>query len=452
MPPEELASRALAWVDRHVLLHEQGDDWLPPAQVLQRGYGSLGDRARVFLAMLRQIPLEGCAIARPAAPDEIVLIGAFPLATRDRLYLFDPRHGTALRTSAGKIATLRDVQRDPKLLAGTGFDAKELAAAQAKLACPLNALPLRMEDLERTLQSLDRVTLFTDAAALKQDFTRLTGLPVRVWNTPIAGDRMPNSPTRALRLFLPPDEGGIDKTDRRKRFQDDRLPWAEVLQALNQLNLGRDQLPDLARGYLLKLIDELFKRYDLQPQEMLLHGKGEEAIRRMSRAQLFFDDENLDRLTPSDPAFRQAVAAWREKLGMAFGKLANHDADGQAAVNSFWAEDQFLGALLHTEGEDRLNNQALGGDRLPPPAKTTTTAIVAFAARDHLKLRALWVRAMVWQDKAEREQSRADRLADKARTDAAPQAASRHLAQHARRLEPGRRPQRRQRQRPAGAA
>src|SRR5438270_11995779 len=102
MPPEELANQALAWVDRHVLLHEQGDDWLPPAQVLQRGYGSLRDRARVFLAMLRQIPMEGCAIVLPEAPDDVVLIGAFPFTARNlhdqksaKLYLFDPRRGSA---------------------------------------------------------------------------------------------------------------------------------------------------------------------------------------------------------------------------------------------------------------------------------------------------------------------------------------------------------------------
>jgi hypothetical protein len=420
MPPEELASQVLAWIERHLLLHEQGDDWLPPAPLVERGYGGLRDHARVFLAMLRQIPIQACAIILPNAPDDVVLVGALT-AARDRVYLFDPRRGCAVRTPEGRIATLKDAQQDPKLLAATGLDPKQLASAQVRVACPLNAMPLRMKDLETMLQVQDRIVLYQNAQAVVQDFAKVTGMPVHVWNSAASGDNIPNSPTRALRLFLPPDEGGIDKTGRRLNFEVSLVPRTTVVHALEELHLGKGQLPDVARGHLLRLIDEMRLRYDIQPHEMLLHGKGEDAIRRIGRAQLFFDAENLDNLAASD--LQQPVGKWRQDLTVAYAKMANHDPDGQSAVNSFWTRDEFLLAVLNTEGEDRLNNPAVGAqERARPPQKTVTTSIVAYAVRDHLKQRALWLRAMVWQDKAEREQARADRIADKAKREARQQA------------------------------
>jgi hypothetical protein len=413
MPPEELASNALAWVNRHVLLHQQGDDWLPPVQVLQRGYGSLRDRARVFLALLRQIPMEGAAVVLSEAPDDPVLIAAIPATSRDRIYLFDLRQGTAVRTADGKIATLQDAQQDPKLLGETGLDAKQLAGLQLRLACPLNALAVRMQDLEQTLQVQDRITVYLAVAGVQQDLHRLSQLPVNLWNTPVAAGRTDPSPTRALRLFLPPEEGGIDKTDRRNRFQADLVPRLSIQLALEQINLG-EQLPPVAREHLLRLIEDLLKKYELQPQEMVLHGKGEDAIRRLERAEMFFDDENLDRLA-DDPAFPRAVAEWRENMRQAYSRLASKDADGQAAVNKLWAEDQFLMVMLQTDREDPLSNAGLGQDRRQPPKKTVITSIVAYAVRDHLRQRALWTRAMVWHDKAQREQEKAEREQDQAK-------------------------------------
>ena len=420
MPPAELAAQVLAWVDRHVLLHEQGDDWLPPAEVLQRGYGSLSDRARLFLAMLRQVPMEGCAIVLPNAPEEVVLIGAFPFTARDlhlqkaaKLYLFDPRRGGAIRTRAGAIATLDDVQKDGTLLAGTGLDAKQLAGAPLRLACPLNAMPTRMADLERSLLALDRVVVHADPAALKDDFARLAHRPVQIWNSPGADGRTPNSPTRALRLFLPTKEGGIDQTGRYDRFQADLLPLADVRRALEQRYLVQT-LPPEAFKRLATLIDGMLTKYDLQPHMMLLHGRGDDAVRRLGRAQMFFDDENLDNLA-SDPKFDRAVAEWRDTLTRLHAALLNGAPEAQAKINSFWVEDQFILTLLHTEGEDRLNNATSGQDRMKPPQKTTTTSIVAYTVRDYLKQRALWLRAMVWHDKAVREQDRADREKDEAK-------------------------------------
>ncbi len=86
--PAEVLRQAFQWVQRHVLLHEQGDDWLPPAQVLRRGYGSTRDRTRVFVALVRQLQLpdavqrnetmECCLFFLADAPEEVVLIGVRP--------------------------------------------------------------------------------------------------------------------------------------------------------------------------------------------------------------------------------------------------------------------------------------------------------------------------------------------------------------------------------------
>ena len=63
--PIAQADADFQWVMRNVLLHDQVDDWTPPAVTLRRGYGNAVDRALVFLAMLRQSQREGCLVVVP---------------------------------------------------------------------------------------------------------------------------------------------------------------------------------------------------------------------------------------------------------------------------------------------------------------------------------------------------------------------------------------------------
>jgi hypothetical protein len=390
LAPDELARHCFRWVDRHVRLHQQGEDWAPPAQVLERGYGGGRDRALVFLALMRQLQLEGCLFLRPGSPDEVVLFG---LLSKDgkNVWLFDPRLGLEVRTAGGKVATLADVQADPKVLEPSGLSAEELKAVEVRIACPLYALSPRMRELEKALSAQDRIVLYLDPVRLQSDVAKATGRPVQVWNSRAADGGVENSPTRALRMILPPDEGGTDKEDRLKRFQADLVPWASIGLAFEEIRLGREQLGDKAFAQLLRIAGELFEKYDLQPHQTLLRGR--DVIQRLDRVRGFLEDESLISQT-DDPAFQKAVAAWRSDANKAYAALEGNQPSGKALVNTLWGEDQYLLTLLQADAEERPDRYK----------KMALTRIIAHAVRGPLSQRVLWLRAMVWQEKAERDQ------------------------------------------------
>jgi hypothetical protein len=393
LAPAELADRCFGWVQRQVLLYEQGEEGLPPVYVLRRGYGSARDRALVFVALLRQLQLQACVFVSRASPGEVVLAGV--LCAPDEVRLFDPRLGLAVRTSDGRVAMLKDVKADPKLLQGSDLTPEQFQAAEVRLYCPLQALPIRMSELEKALAVQDRVVLYLEPVKLRREMEQATGLAVHVWNG--NGDK---SATRALRLFLPPEEGGTDKERRLQHFQEDLTPTSSVILALEQINLGPGRMPPQALAYMLMLTDDLFKKYEQQPHEMVVRGKSEEAIQRFERARSFLEDDNLGGLA-DDPSFQKAVAEWRERLSAGYAALAAKDPRGQAQVNNAWGEDMFLGALLAIDAEERP-------DKFP---KKTPVRVIAHAAREHLVARVLWLRALLWQEKAQRSQLLALRAA-----------------------------------------
>jgi hypothetical protein len=387
LSPSEQARRCFAWVGRNVLLHEQGEDWLPPANVLRRGYGGARDRALVFLALMRQLQTDGCVFVLPESGGEVILVGV--LTSKDVL-LFDPRLGLPVQSADGGVATLQEVRADPKLLAPSGLTADQLKAAEVRLACPLHGLSPRMRELERVLTAQDRIVLYQEAADLRARAAQAAGAPVMVWNAPPGpGGAVEPSPTRALRMLLPPDDGGTAKGDRLKRFEGQLIPFPLILIGLEQLKL-RPQLAEPALAQLLQYAGELFQKYDLPVRDTLLRGG--DVSKRLDRARSFLEDETLSGLS-EDPNFQKAVAVWREKMNAAYGSLFGKEAKSQARVNELWAEDQYLLALLQVDDEDRP-------ERYP---KKTVTGILAVVAREPLAERAYWTRALGWQEKAGRE-------------------------------------------------
>lgn len=398
----EQARHVFDWVTRHVLLNDTGDDWLPPDFVLRRGHGDARDRALVFLALLRQMQIDGVLLVRPEPTPEVVLVGV-PGEDKQQLYLFDPRLGLPVLTEAGKVATLDEARANPDLLKPSRLTAEQLQALEARLVVPLYALSPRMRELERLLTSQERVVLHLDPARYARDVASAVGdLKVQVWNAPGKEDRAENSPTRALRRFLPADEGGTDPDarggNRLKKHAAQLVPWTPVLLGYEQVRLGQSQLAGPGYERLLHVTSDLLTKFYVQPHEYLLRGQYDRAVARLDRLRTFLDDDSLIGLAESG-AFHKDVADWRDRLNKAaLEQLKNPQAQG--ALNAVLADDQYILSVLQLDGDDRPEMQK----------KKALTRILAHATRDPLGQRAAWLQALAWQERAEKAQAFLDQV------------------------------------------
>ncbi len=394
----EQAQRCFRWVVRNVQLHEQGDQGLPPAFVARRGFGSPLDRAVVFLELMRHYNQNGCVfvLAEPAPVVALVGVHDRSLGTTS---LFDPRLGTPIRPKQGDsaIATCADADAAPEILAASSITPAQWAKAEAWLVAPLPALSPRMHELERLVSAHDKVSLHLDAPVLMKEIQAGCKQKVVFWN---ASTAVGASPSRALRQFLPVEEGGADKTGRLGRSTSHLVPWAQVLVRMTQLKLFQELAPQAREVLVKNFVLDLFLKYQLQPREMLL--RGQDVSRRLSRIAPLLDNPALASLN-EDPNFQKRVAEWREKINEAYvAQLASKDPKFQAAVNNLWGEDQYLTALLRSENEENPQKREM----------KTLTRILAFACREPLHQSSGWLTAAYVHEKAERAQALAD-LADK---------------------------------------
>lgn len=267
LPPLQRADAAFAWVIRQVRLVEVPVQPLPPRYVLRRGTGNSFERSLTFVALLRQLDLDGCLVAfKPEpnqAPDRLL---AGVLVDKD-IYLFDARMGLPVPgPKLGDIATLAQLRKQPDVLNRLTLDARfpydvtanHLANAEIYLGFPLSALSARMRFLEGVLTNhrSNRIDLWSNPAALQEKFQKADqAVPVQNWFQP--GD--PSSPTRLLRLFLPPQDGGLDQVQalpaRMLPGYADNADEAAGLLGLNRQKLFEYQLvPWTAQPPLLRLL------------------------------------------------------------------------------------------------------------------------------------------------------------------------------------------------------
>ncbi len=149
LPPLEQARLCFEWAIRHVQLHEQADEWLPPAFVVQRGFGGGRDRALVYLALLRQFQMEGCLLTPPGPPKDAlapILVGVLVTQNeKSAIHLFDPRLGLRVAGPKGKgIATLSEVRTDPELLNPSAVPPDLVPKLEVVEISPLESLSPRM--------------------------------------------------------------------------------------------------------------------------------------------------------------------------------------------------------------------------------------------------------------------------------------------------------------------
>jgi hypothetical protein len=351
LPRLEQARVAFDWVTRQVSLKSRvrpanrntlvEDDLVPPEDVLLLGHGSATERALVYLALLRQLGIDGCMIAVPGKDGRMApwIPGALvPKEEKDfagnpvpaGIYLFDTRLGMPLPGPDGKgVARLADVVEKPdqfrRLFTGPGAEAvipPQIAKAEVRLACPLSALSPRMRHLQEKLASSSgKIVLAMNPEGLRGRFEKVTRKPVQVWNGP-GGDT--NNPTRVLRAFLPPEAGGVGNP-------------ARVIQLYDELH----QSALLARTYPRTLRSELHKYLQfvpnsyaimtLGPRHLMLTGRTRDAIRLLNQGQEEFRQyRTVFTGTPArEKEQEQKVEAWCSQLEKAKETLLRIQPEGR---------------------------------------------------------------------------------------------------------------------------
>jgi hypothetical protein len=399
LSPLEKAHFHFRWVMRNVLPHEQIASWVPPAFTLRRGFGSPLDRALLFLALLRQSEIEGCLIVVPdAEPKQFLVAVLDPNPKTPHLYLFDTRLGLALTGKDGAgILTLKDALDAPTLLKPAMISPDQAKKLEAWLVCPLYALPPRLFELQTRLSKHESIVLWLNTPELFQDITRATSLPVKVWNFQPQSRTAPNSPTRALRRFLPKQEGGLDETKLAAQVTQARVPFQNALFNYAQINLTRDLLTNTPFQLLQGLTADFFNKYDLQTREMYLRGQYDSMIRRHERLQLFTTDELLAGLL-DDRNFRKEAAAWQTGMREAHAALGDPQtrAQAQQLINSLWSQDLFVRWMIEISKEEGLERKH---------EKTVLTKILAVGMRDYFDLELAHVQACTNHEKAEHAQA-----------------------------------------------
>ena len=228
-PPAGRAALAFALVNREVAdrawVRPDGQLMppVPPTAVLNRGSGSAYERAVTFLALARQLGLDGCFVGPPGAAAQTwqakipparvpggPMWGVGVRAGPD-IFVFDPARQKPFPAPGGKPATLAQLKADPSLLK-PWRDAKELswavpdsdiAGAVVYPYVPLSALAPRMERLEQELRAdSPPVQLYENWPKLVERFTA-PGRAVAAWNP-----ADPFTPVRSLSSYIPTKEGG----------------------------------------------------------------------------------------------------------------------------------------------------------------------------------------------------------------------------------------------------
>lgn len=276
-PPVEQASAAFEWVVRQVRLIERGGPALPPVEVLRRGRGTAIERAMVFLAAALQLGVDGCLVRCPVAGQADQAVWLVGMVVDKDVYLFDP--GLGLAMPGGTIAELRAKPERLKALTVDAkypypVDAKSVEKAEVFPVSFLSAQAPRMKFLEEWLSPEIAVRLWADPLAQRdrlENALRGSGTVLGTWTR---RPELPN-PLRLLASFLPPEEGGTDRTYRMKQSLAELSPPAERLPRLVQTWVGDPH------DRLVNAFNAGFRNFFTNPKqapEQMVRGHFDEAL------------------------------------------------------------------------------------------------------------------------------------------------------------------------------
>lgn len=347
LPVEQKLQRVFDWVCRQVYLRPgsligpkgpTGCPPIPPQYAIIRGYGTGLERAYLFLAILRQMGIDGCLIGPPereTSPGYDLANLSNPTPAKGPFWavgarlddgnvlLFDPWRGESFPGSEGKIGTLAqaiaggDVFKSWLENKDQPWDVSpsDLKAATVYVALPYSAAAIRLKTLESKLMQEVGVKLYREPAALMKSF----GSQARWWAPPVERDRF--CLTRVLASFLPLEEGGTDTSSTRElRIYDQVLKLAPIPLELFSppAEIGSAEVRNALRTYFIRRFSELLM--DSNPRERIARGQYNEVIRTMvERERQFGMARERSRQTEQSDS---TVASWSEKANELYQKLS----------------------------------------------------------------------------------------------------------------------------------
>jgi hypothetical protein len=186
--------------------------------------------------------------------------------------------------------------------------AEQAKEATVQLALPLSALAPRLLLLQdELLPPAVTVRVGVDPERLIREWGPAAGGPDAV--------RVRRDAAGLLRRFLPPEDGGIDKEQRRDKFLRDLVPLHLLAPEIQELE-GDPRTAVWGRFMIMFVAFQMEPRL---PRDMVLRGRLKEASEALTRAL----DEiryHRDRLQTT-PDVRKNFAKWKEELFQAFGAL-----------------------------------------------------------------------------------------------------------------------------------
>ncbi len=151
-----------------------GSRWFSPGEILLAGRGSPGQRAWIFLELLRQAGIDGVMLATPGRGNGQPRPWIPAAIINGEAYLFEPTYGLPIPGPGGAgVATARQAIRDPAILAALSLpdrpypvQAADLKQVVVLVAADPGSLSPRMTRLEAELAPSRGVHVAIDASAL----------------------------------------------------------------------------------------------------------------------------------------------------------------------------------------------------------------------------------------------------------------------------------------------
>ncbi len=421
-PPEVQASLAFAWVCRQVYLIDQvlpppswrrPDEvpprWVipaPPWWVLQDGSGCPLDRAVIFLAMLRQMGIDGCLIGPPALADAPTIklpsnLSGFPIYAPVRavgarigkdILLFDPQIGAPI-PNGNKVATLAEIRSNPEItgewLKHSNLKADEVKGWEVFISDPVSSYAPRLEWLQRQMAS-NPLNLFVDLIALEKRFLKealATGTlnqgKCSYWNAP----NDPLSPTRVLASYDQEVRSGDGRSSRplNDEFRRSRFPLAFIPHPrTGGLNL---------EGKPFELISWAFDREFASvfltsgsPRDMLLRGQFSNALAALD--EIDRTNTNYRNRIAREKDLEKALKEWSDLASPIFAAVIDAERKGDAA------------ALAQANADQDKFLKSPESDRMVMLVRRSTSLLLCAEAK--------YLIALVVQERAERLQARLD--------------------------------------------